>query len=154
MFEKLFSKKNKKVEQEENRSWPTIVATIDDVNKAIRKYHSEIPKGASLRVLVNDDATIDYALLAPYLNGIPSQMFYMSKETFELFDVPELPLLMDKVQRAVDQYVEAYHKAPVIEGDPYYKVSYLKLQDFLHERPQVDFYITSEEHLITHIKPS
>lgn len=151
--------KREKKKQEETadvgltKEWPMINCTLERVRHAIRQYHQNMPKGVSLSVLVNEDNTIEYKLLTPYLGGIPRQTFYMSKETYELFDSPEIPRVLDRVQRAVDRYIKEKKAFPIIEGDPYRKVSYLKLGEYLEARPDMDTYLTDVENMITHVKP-
>lgn len=137
----------------EGRSWPQIDVTIDELKKAVQDYHKQLPAGVSLSVLVEPDNRIDYSLLAPFLQGIPRKQYYMSKETFEIFDEPEIPRVLDQVQRAVDQYIQDKKAFPIIDGDPYFKISYFKLADYLDERPSIDTYLTEVENMITHKKP-
>lgn len=130
---------------------------IETVKKAVREFADQAPKGVTTRTLVKDDHSIDFDLLKPYLKGIPEQNFYMSKETYEIFEEKDkiIPFYLDMIQFAVDQYVNMYQKLPITQGDPYRKVSYLLLEksNLIHERPDIDFYITNDEYLITHKKP-
>ena len=60
-------------------------------------------------VLVNDDYTVNYDLLKPYLPAFPTNIFLITKETLEVFEHTEENLNLvkeiDIVQKAVDQYV-------------------------------------------------
>lgn len=149
-------KKNNKDKQEmiryEIRSF-----NLEAIKKAVREFADNAPKGVTTRILVKDDHSIDYNLLKPYLNGIPDKPFYMSKETYEIFEEKEkdIPYYLDLVQNAVDRYVQMYNKLPITEGDPYQKVNYhlLETNSLIHERPIIDLYITDDEDLITHKKP-
>ncbi len=136
---------------------PVIDASLQDVREAVRAFADNAPKGIYSSVLVKDDNTIDYDLLAPYLHGIPEKNFYMSRATYEIFeeDEREICIAIDKIQAAVDAYVKETGELPYIEGDPYRKVSFYKLENrnLLGERPTLDFYITKEEYLVTHRKP-
>lgn len=140
------------------KEYPVIEADLQDIRKAIRKFAENTPEGIHLSVLVKDDNTIDAQLLAPHLSGIPDKPFYMSKTTYEIFDSTEkhIPVLTDIVQQAVDAYYDETNELPYIEGDPYRKVSYYKLQrlGLLKEKPPIDFYITSQEFMVTHRKPA
>ena len=135
----------------------TYTFDIESVKKAVREFADKAPKGVTSRTLVNDDHSIDFNLLKPYLKGIPDKPFYMSKETYEIFEEEDkvIPYYLDMIQFAVDQYVHMHKKIPITQGDPYKKVSYLLLEksNLIHERPNIDFYITSDEDLITHKKP-
>ncbi len=146
--------KNKKNQENYN---DTYNFDIESVKKAVREFADQAPKGVTTRTLVKDDHSIDFDLLKPYLKGIPEQKFYMSKETYEIFEEKDkiIPFYLDMIQFAVDQYVNMYKKIPITPGDPYRKVSYLLLEksNLIHERPNIDFYITNDEYLITHIKP-
>lgn len=146
--------KNKKNQENYN---VIINFDIDSVKKAVREFADQAPKGVTTRALVKDDHSIDFDLLKPYLKGIPERNFYMSKETYEIFEEKDkiIPFYLDMIQFAVDQYVNMYKKIPITQGDPYRKVSYLLLEksNLIHERPHMDFYITNDEYLITHKKP-
>ncbi|WP_070119901.1 DUF3939 domain-containing protein [Bacillus marinisedimentorum] len=136
---------------------PVINASLQDVREAVRAFADNAPKGVYSSILVKEDNTIDYELLAPYLHGIPERKLYMSRATYEIFEEDECEICVetDKVQAAVDAYVKETGELPYIEGDPYRKVSYYKLESrsLLSERPSIDFYLTDEEFLITHRKP-
>lgn len=133
---------------------PVISVTLDQVRKAVREYAKELPKGVTRAVLVKKDNSIDFEPLVPYLKGIPDRKFYMSKETYEIFEEheKEIPKYLDMVQQAVDAYIRYEKMYPVVEGDPNKKISYYHLErkGYLKERPPLDFYLTEEESLITH----
>ncbi|WP_042455141.1 AtpZ/AtpI family protein [Neobacillus dielmonensis] len=139
-------------------SYPIIDVTIDEVRKAIRKFSEQLPKGVYRTILVQDDNSIDFKQLASILNGIPSQKFYMSKETYDLFEEEEKQIAteMDHVQRAVDQYVKEHREYPMLQFDPQHRVNYFQLRQgkYLKTEPQTQFYITDLDGLITHIKPT
>ncbi|WP_347549302.1 DUF3939 domain-containing protein [Pseudalkalibacillus hwajinpoensis] len=149
---------NKKAKEKKIDHSTTIIdATIHEVRKAVSAFAEKKREGISLKVLVQDDNQIDTTLLAPYLGGIPSEPYFMSKETFELFEKHErhIPFWIDSMQRAVDSYVRSEKETPVIEGDPYRKISFYKLEKkaLLHERPPLDFYLTEQEQMVSHRKP-
>lgn len=136
----------------------TIEVDLETVKNAVRDFAKEAPEGVTTKILVKDDHSIDFGLLKSYLKGVPDKTFYMSKETYEIFEEQDkdIPIYLDSVQYAVDRYVDMYDKLPIIPGDPYYKISYLLLENsgLLHERPTIDLYITDDEYLITHKKPT
>ncbi|KLT19967.1 hypothetical protein AA980_00535 [Neobacillus vireti] len=141
----------------EVREYPVIDVTIEDVRKAVRTFSDKLPKGVYRTILVLDDNSIDYQQLAPMLGGIPAKKFYMSKETYDLFEESEkqIPIEMDIVQKAVDQYVKERKEYPILKYDPLRRVNYYQLlqEHFLKTAPEIQFYITDLDGLITHIKP-
>ncbi|WP_053083687.1 DUF3939 domain-containing protein [Rubeoparvulum massiliense] len=139
--------------EEPSQEVPQIDCTLSEVRKAIHQYYRDLPKGTNLSIIICDDNSIDYSLLIPYLHGIPRQTYFMSKATYELFEDGEIPRILDLVQKAVDRYIFERNELPIIDGDPYHKVSYLKLRDYLDERPSIDTYLTDQENMITHRKP-
>jgi F0F1-type ATP synthase assembly protein I len=149
--------KSPKNEQKNVKSYPIIDVTIDDIRKAVRTFSDQLPKGVYRTILVNEDNSIDYEQLAPILGGIPSKKFYMSRETYDLFEENEkqIPMEMDLVQKAVDQYVKDHKEFPMLPFDPDHRVNYFQLiQDhYLKKAPENQFYITDLDGLVTHIKP-
>ncbi|MFD2924318.1 DUF3939 domain-containing protein [Halobacillus naozhouensis] len=153
----MWKKKKEKHQQKQEQSLEVKDLSLDEVRRAIHKYAADKPDEIPLKVLINNDLTLDYALLAPYLHGIPKQNYYMSRETYEIFTEEDKQLAydIDAVQHAVDQYIQQTQEPPVIEGDPYKKINYFKLEGLglLPERPERDFYLTNEEFMITYKKP-
>ena len=158
---RIFRRKNKKkqsgldIGQEEQvkKEMEVISVTIDDVRRAINDYATSLEKGISLRSLVLDNNKLDYELLYRFLGGVPDKDFYMSKETFEIFEDETLPKYIDMCQLAVDQYLKATGEWPVIQGNPYHKISYFKLSDYLKERPPIDLYLHPMDQMVTHRIP-
>ncbi|WP_042356579.1 DUF3939 domain-containing protein [Bacillus rubiinfantis] len=154
----LFSHKRNRNKQSANKtkSFPLIEVSIDDIRKAIRQFSEQLPKGVFRTILVKDDNSIDFEQLAPILGGIPAKKFYMSKETYDLFeeDEKDIPQAMDIVQKAVDLYVKEHNELPMLPFDPQRRVNYyVLLQDkYLKEAPDIQFYITELDGLITHRK--
>lgn len=150
-------RKRKKNAEKESRSLEERDLSIDDIRKAIHAFSEHKPDHVPLSVLIEDDLTLDYELLSPYLHAIPSQPFYMSKETYELFEEHEYDLAkeIDAVQHAVDLYMKEEQEAPVIEGDPYRRINYYKLKrlGLLQEKPKRDYFLTDEEFMITYKQP-
>ncbi|WP_138419753.1 DUF3939 domain-containing protein [Aquibacillus sediminis] len=155
MWGKLLSKKKK---PEKKAHCPIKDVSLSELKQAIREYSSQLPNDIPLSVLINDDLSINYQLLSPILKAIPEKDYYMSRETYEVFEEQDyqLAIELDRVQKAVDQYVEQKGELPVIYGDPYKKVSFHKLEQLqlIDERPKYEFYITDDEYLITYKKPS
>ncbi|WP_268748338.1 DUF3939 domain-containing protein [Gracilibacillus boraciitolerans] len=81
----------------------------------------------------------------------------MSKETYDLFEEEDkhIAYALDTIQRAVDNYIAQKKELPIIDYDPYRKVSMHKLEQLklIDERPEMEFYITDEEQLVTTVKP-
>lgn len=151
-----FLRKRKK----EDKKYPIKSISYEEIRDAIREYGKNLPDNVPLGVIIQDNLEIDYQLLAPFLKAVPKEKYYMSKETYEIFPEEEkhIAVAVDTIQRAVDQYVDIKKELPVIDDDPYRRVSYHKLEQLklLDERPNpiIDFYITDEEYLITRKKPS
>lgn len=137
--------------------YPIIDIDLEDVRKAVRQFSDHLPKGVYRTILVNDDNSIDFAQLIHILNGVPSKQFYMSKETYDLFEEKDkqIPVEMDIVQRAVDQYVKDKKEYPMLKFDPQRRVNYYTLlqEHYLKAPPDIQFYITDLDGLVTHIKP-
>lgn len=136
---------------------PTIIeATLHEIRQAVGTFSEQKRVGISLKVLVKDNNELDTSLLITHLGGIPSKAFYMSKETFELFEEEHrhIPYWIDKVQRAVDAYIHSEKEVPIIEGDPFQKISFFKLEKkaLLTERPPLEFYYTEQEGMVSHRK--
>ncbi|WP_413302358.1 AtpZ/AtpI family protein [Bacillus sp. 1P10SD] len=141
----------------QNKDYPVIEVSIDEVRKAVRTFSDNLPKGVYRTIIVQEDNSIDFNQLAPILGGIPSKKYYMSKETYDLFEENEkqIPIEMDMVQKAVDQYVKDHKEFPMLKFDPQHRVNYYQLlQDhYLKKAPEIQFYLTDLDGLITHIKP-
>ncbi|MCM3725554.1 DUF3939 domain-containing protein [Neobacillus cucumis] len=151
------TKVNNKSNNDSIINYPQIEVTLDQVRIAVREYSEKLPKGVFRTILVQDDNSIDFEKLTPYLGGIPYKNFYMSKETYDLFEENEklIPIEMDMVQKAVDQYVKDHKEYPMLSFDPLHRVNYyLLLQEhYLKKAPKTQFYITDLDGLITHITP-
>jgi phage pi2 protein 07 len=147
--------KPKPVREEAN--YPVIDVYIEQVRRAVREFSDNLPKGVYRTILVKEDNSIDFQQLAHILKGIPSKKFYMSKETYDLFEEKDkdIPIEMDIVQKAVDQYVKEHKEAPILRFDPLRRVNYYQLlqEHYLKSEPKIQFYITDLDGLVTHIKP-
>lgn len=146
------------VKKTEAENIPPINATLDDVRHAVRIFSKQLPKGVYRTILVGDDNQIDFTQLIPILGGMPAKKFYMSKETYDLFEEKDkqIPFEMDTVQKAVDQFVKEHHRFPVLEYDPLRRINYFALcqEHYLKSKPQITFYLTDLDGMITHIKPN
>lgn len=130
--------------------------TLQRVKDAVRRFELE-NKGISRTVLLKEDQSIDFELLKPFIAEVPEAPFYMSRETFEIFEEAErdIPIYLDKVQRAVDTYIYEHQKKPVIDLDYNQTIDVRRLvhHGYLDEMPPIPFYHTNQEDLITHKKP-
>ncbi|MFC7063552.1 DUF3939 domain-containing protein [Halobacillus seohaensis] len=150
----MWKKKNKKAVQP---SLEVKELSIQDVRKAVHAYADNKPNKVPLSVIIKQDLTIDYDLLSPYIEGIPQKTYYMSRETYEIFEEEDFELAqeIDRVQQAVDLYIQQSEDMPIIDMDPYKRISFFKLErlHLLSERPTRDFYLTDEEFMISYKKP-
>jgi hypothetical protein len=153
MFKKLFQRSNPEPEKKE---YPIIPVTLQQVKQAVYKFSKTLPKGVHVRILIKEDHSIDFEQLAPLLHGIPNRPFYMSRETYEVFEEADkhIPKYMDAVQEAVDLYIKNEKELPIIPHDPYNKISYylLEKKGCLATRPPMDFYLTGQENMVSHLK--
>lgn len=137
--------------------YPIVNVSMTELKQAIQKYTEDLTGDIPLSSLINEDLTIDYQKLAPYLKKIPIQTYYMSIETYQVFDEDEKQLAQDhdNIQKAVDQYFKLTGELPVIHGDPYLKVSYHKLmkKKLIDYRPHAEFFLNKKDHLITTKRP-
>jgi hypothetical protein len=138
-------------------NYPIIDVSEEEIRNAVRKFSDELPKGVYRTILVNEDYSIDFTQLTHILRGIPSKKYYMSKETYDIFNEDEktIPAIMDAVQIAVDHYIKVEKKHPILPYDPLRRVNYyeLKQNHYLDFLPEIEFYITDYDGIITHIKP-
>ncbi len=152
-----FRKKKTAPPEHQTKSYPVKEMTLDEVRQAVRDYGEMLPKGVRRSVLVQPDQSIDFRKLAPHLKAVPSEPFYMSRETYEIFEAKdrEIPLHMDKVQQAVDRYMKQEKRLPLIEDHPEFliDVNLLKAKSYLDDIPPMPFYLTREEYMVSR-KPS
>ncbi len=142
---------------EEAVKWPTLESTLYDVRYAVKQFSDDLPKGINRTILVKEDNSINFDQLAPYLHGIPSKPFYMSKETFDIFEEKDknIPPIIDKVQKAVNLFYKKNNTYPAMPYDSFHRVNYFQLlQDhYLDEMPSIELYITEYHGLLTHLRP-
>lgn len=105
-------------------------------------------------VFVKEDNSINKEMIAPYIGGIMIETYYMSKETYEIFEEKEreIAIYTDIVQKAVDNYIKIEKKYPIIDFSLEKKINYFIMiqKKYLKEKPPIQFYITEFEDLITH----
>lgn len=140
------AKKNPKSDQ--------LTVTMPQLRQAIRKFEEDMPSPINRTALIMEDKSIDLSRLKRYLGGIPNQKFYMSRETFEIFEEEDrlVPYYLDMVQAAVDNYINDTGKLPLIEDAWLPEVHYrlLATESYLKETPPFPLYITAEEMMLTH----
>lgn len=145
-------------EQEDEGGYPYIEADLDSVRIAIRTFAEGLPKGVFRTILAEDDNRIDFKQIAHILGGIPTKNYYLSKETYDIFEESDkhIPTEMDMVQKAVDQYVKDFKEFPILPFDPHKRINYYQLQQnrYLKTPPATQFYLTNLDGLITHKKPA
>lgn len=137
----------------EENGQPIRSISIEEVRRAAAAFAKEKPDGVHFSVLIKGDNEIDYRFLLPYLKAVPQESYYMSRETYEIFDDKDFAQTIDRIQRAVDKYIDFEGKFPIVDGNPEMKISYVKLQPYLKEHPSFETYLTAEENLITWRKP-
>jgi hypothetical protein len=146
-------KPENKRRQHTKESIDVISVTIEDVQEAVNNFAKELNEEISLRSIILDNHEIDFDLLHKYLGGKPDRPFYMSKETFEIFEDPEFPKYIDHCQVACDHYFMETGEEPIVPGDKTNKISYFKLKNYLIEHPPIDLYLDVRDRMVTHRKP-
>lgn len=133
---------------------PPVDVTLPQIKQAVRQFEAEMPDPINRTVLIQEDNSIDMSRLKRYLGGVPQQNFYMSRETFEIFEEKDklVPYYLDLVQSAVDNYVNDTGKLPLLEDAWLPEVHYrlLATEHYLKETPPFPLYITDEEMMLTH----
>ncbi|PYZ96931.1 hypothetical protein CR205_14755 [Alteribacter lacisalsi] len=127
--------------------------SIDEMRQAVNAYAKQLNPAISLRTIVKDNNEIDCHLLYEQLKCKPDKPFYMSKETFEIFEDPDYPRWIDQCQVACDQFYLDTGNEPVAEDDPRRKVSIYKIKDYLREEPPIDLYLHPQDRMVTHREP-
>ena len=139
--------------QEPKRQLEYVTVTLDDVRRAVNRFAERSSEEIPLRTIIHTNNEIDFELLADDLGGLPDQPFYMSRETYEVFEEAELPGYIDRCQIAVDQYVLETGSEPVTPGEPSRKVNFQKLKHYLSDPPPFDLYLHPSDRMVTHRKP-
>jgi hypothetical protein len=139
-------------------SVPVISVTLEQVRKAVEEFEEHLPEGMNRTFLIRVNNEINFRLLIPYLKGLPDRPFFMSREAYEIYSEEDkrIPLWLDIVQRAVDNYIEEWKVPPLVPDDRNQKISVAILQKYyyLKDRPPMDFYLTPYGNLISHRPPS
>ncbi|BBB72191.1 TPA: DUF3939 domain-containing protein [Bacillus anthracis] len=126
--------------------------TKDELEQAMAQF---LEKNANIvyTVLVNDDYTVNYDLLKPYLPAFPTNIFLITKETLEVFEHTEENLNLvkeiDIVQKAVDQYVTEKEMFPIVEGSEDRLICGMKLGPYLDRILKRDLYISEKYYLVS-----
>lgn len=146
---KLFTKSNIPSMEPER-----IQTTLQDIHNAILAYEMNLPNNIKRTILVNKENLIDCAKLVPYLGGLPYENYYMSTQTYEIFEEEDrlIPHYLDLVQAAVDDYVDDNNKLPLLPNCRESRVHYELLiqQYYLKEKPPFPLYITDNEYMLSH----
>ncbi|ETT42379.1 MULTISPECIES: DUF3939 domain-containing protein [unclassified Paenibacillus] len=133
-------------------NYPTV--TLPQIKQAVRQFEEDMPAPINRTALIQEDKSIDLNRLKRYLGGVPQQKFYMSSETFEIFEESDklVPYYLDMVQSAVDNYISDTGKLPLLEDAWLPEVHYrlLSTERYLKETPPFPLYITDEEMMLTH----
>lgn len=137
-----------------NTTSDPVLVTLPQMKQAVRQFEADMPAPINRTALILEDKSIDVSRLKRYLGGIPQQKFYMSRETFEIFEEADkqVPYYLDLVQSAVDNYISDTGKLPLLEDAFLPEVHYrlLHSERYLHETPPFPLYITEEEMMLTH----
>ncbi|MNO36526.1 hypothetical protein D3C76_265950 [compost metagenome] len=137
-----------------NTSTVPITVTLPQIKQAVRQFEEDMPAPINRTALIMEDKSIDLSRLKRYLGGVPEQKFYMSRETFEIFEESDklVPYYLDLVQSAVDNYISDTGKLPLVEDAWLPEVHYrlLASERYLKETPPFPLYITEEEMMLTH----
>lgn len=146
--------KNKRIFKKPAVSLSSVQVTLDDVKQAVLKFEADMPDGINRKSLQLPDGSLELPRLSRYLGGVSDQKFYLSRETYEIFEEAdrEIPYFLDLVQVAVDVYVEETGKLPVLKPVPPFEVDFelLRKERYLKEIPPFPLYITDQEMLLTH----
>lgn len=146
-----FKKKRKHIDV---RPHSVVETTLDQVREAVLRFESEMPEGINRIALLMSDGRLDSSRLTRYLGGISNNEYYVSRETFEIFEEKdrEIPYYLDLVQAAVDNYMDETGKLPVIDESQEYQVDFSVLLrgHYLKEKPPFPLYVTDQELMLTH----
>ncbi|WP_379126785.1 DUF3939 domain-containing protein [Paenibacillus sp. sgz500958] len=131
-----------------------VTVTLPQIKQAVRKFEEDMPTPINRTALILEDKSIDLSRLKRYIGGISEQKFYMSRETYEIFEEEDklVPYYLDLVQSAVDNYISDTGKLPLLEDSWLPEVHYrlLYTERYLKETPPFPLYITDEEMMLTH----
>lgn len=126
--------------------------TKDELELGMAKF-LEMNENIVYTVLVNDDYTVNYDLLQPFLPAFPTNSFIITKETLEVFENTEENLELvkeiDEVQKAVDQYVTEKEQFPIVEGEDHYIICPIKIAPYLNRNLKRKLYISEKHYLVS-----
>lgn len=132
----------------------TVSVSLDEVRQAVLCFEADMPEGVNRLSLLMPDGSLEMKRLSRYLGGIAHQRFFLSRETYEIFDETDrlIPYYLDMVQPAVDTYMDEQGKLPVLEQSREFQVDYrlLMREHYLKEMPPFPLYVTEQEMLLTH----
>lgn len=134
---------------------PSVVqVTLEEMKQAVLRYEAEMPEGINRISLMLSDGSLDTLRLTRYLGGLSASKFYLSRETYEIFEEEDrqIPYYLDLVQAAVDDYLDEKGKLPVLHESPDYQVDFSLLlrEHYLKEMPPFPLYVTEQELMLTH----
>ncbi|CAM3902201.1 DUF3939 domain-containing protein [Alkalicoccus chagannorensis] len=150
----MWNKKKKRRRKEAEEPPQVIPSSEEDVRRAVNRCADELDSRLSLRTIILSDNQIDTDYLIPHLGGIPDKPWYMSKETFDIFDNEEEAKWVDRVQIACDQYFLEKGELPCMGTAQAYRISYFMLKDYLLGDPPVELYIDPKDRMVTHRRPA
>lgn len=143
----LFWKKKQKTHE-------PVDVSLEQIRNAVMRYEDEMPGSINRLTLVQSDGSLDTNRLTRYLGGESKAKFYLSRETFEIFEEADrhIPYYLDLVQMAVDDYVNETGKLPLVPGSAAQEVDYRMLvqEHFLKELPPIPLYVTDQEMMLSH----
>jgi hypothetical protein len=146
-----FKRKHKHIDV---RPQAVVETTLDQMREAVLRFESEMPEGINRIALLKSDGRLDASRLTRYLGGVSDRDYYVSRETFEIFEEKdrEIPYYLDLVQAAVDNYMDETGKLPVIDESSQYQVDFSVLLrgHYLKEKPPFPLYVTDQEMMLTH----
>ncbi|WP_138493881.1 DUF3939 domain-containing protein [Paenibacillus pinistramenti] len=127
--------------------------SIEEIRRAVLQFEDDMPGSVNRLALIQNDGSLDTNRLTRYLGGPSRSKFYLSRETFEIFEEAEkhIPYYLDLVQLAVDDYVNETGKLPLLEGTREGEVDYrvLMKEHYLKEFPPLPLYLTDQELMLS-----
>ncbi|MBN3526305.1 DUF3939 domain-containing protein [Paenibacillus apiarius] len=144
----------KRRKQQQKQQIAPIHVSLQDVKRAVLQFENDMPEQIQRTTLLTEDQSIDLKRISRYLGGVSDQKFYMSRYTYEIFEENDklIPLYLDMVQSAVDDYMDEHPDLPVMTGTRNRQVHYdlLMQRHYLKEKPPIPLYLTTEQFLLTH----
>ncbi|RUT39720.1 DUF3939 domain-containing protein [Paenibacillus anaericanus] len=136
-------------------SSPSVVqVTLEEMKQAVLRYEADMPEGINRISLMLSDGSLDTSRLTRYLGGISTRKFYLSRETYEIFEEEDrqIPYYLDLVQVAVDDYMDDKGKLPIIADSPQHQVDFSLLlrEHYIKVTPPFPLYVTEQELMLTH----